>query len=334
MLFEEDRIDDTEVKQEENRVEENSEEAVEAPAEETPAEEVPTEETPVEAAAETNEQAAPEKPEPKSKVKKKKKTVTYTRGQTAFISIVAVFIAIVLSTQITYIFFLNNSKTSQGKASDNNYFYKTLEELQGLYETNYLYGEDLNVSADDLLRAYVDLTGDKYAHYYSEEEWYNEQNSLQGTNAGIGAYVAVDYNEQVINVIYVFKDSPAEKAGLKAGDRIVGVDGQMMKDIGVDVGFDSIAGEIGTNVILIVERGGNQFQMSAVRGYYKYESVITKIIEQDGHKIGYMHILQFISTTPNEFEEAANQMKEVGCEGIVIDLRNNLFTVLAGIKDC
>ena len=120
---------------------------------------------------------------------------------------------------------------------------------------------------------------------------------------------------------------------MKAGDKVIGVDGKMFKEIGVDFGFNSIAGQEGTDVTLTVERGGTQLQITATRGYYTYESVITKIIEQDGHKIGYAHILQFISTTPSEFKNAANQMKAVGCEGLVIDLRNNPGGQLDSIVD-
>lgn len=300
MFFEEENIENTEI----DKQEEQSQEP-----------ETSTEDTVEEKETENSEQ--------KTEQKKPKPKKTYTKGQIVLVSVIAVFLAIVLSTQITFVVFSSIYKTSTYESHKNSYFYGLLEELQSLYDTNYLYNDEIDISEDDLLKQYVILTGDKYAYYYSAKEWYEEQNSLQGTNAGIGAYVSVDYLEQSINVIHVFKDSPAENAGLLAGDKVIGVDGKQFKDIGVDVGFNSIAGEAGTTVTLIVLRNGNQIELTATRGYYKFESVLSKVIVQDGQKVGYIHILEFISTTPEEFKNAANEMKAAGCKGIVIDLRNN-----------
>ena len=313
MFFEDENIDNTEVNHEDNQIQEP-----EPTAEETVEIKEP----------EPTEQTTEQKTQKTQKTKKK-----YSKGQVIFVSVIAVFLAIVLSTQITFVVFSSIYKTSTYESNKNAYFFSLLNELQGLYDANYLYSEEIDISTDDMLKQYVALTGDKYAYYYTAEEWYEEQYSLQGTNAGIGAYVTVNYLDDVIYIIHVFKDSPAEQAGLQAGDIVIGVDGLMFSDIGVDVGFNSIAGEAGTTVTLIVDRNGSQIEITPTRGHYTYESVLTKIIDQDGHKIGYIHILEFMGTTPEEFKNASKQMVSAGCEGIVIDLRNNPGGQLDSIVD-
>ncbi len=300
------------VQEEQVQEEQVEEEQVQEEAQEEQAQQEETQQEPTD----TEEQQT--KPEKKKKDKKR-----YTRGQMVFVSLIAVFLTIVITSQLVFSAATSFYKKEIHKNNENSYFFSLYDELTGLYQSHYLYSDEIDVSVDDLLRQYVISTNDRYAMYYSPEEWYLSQESSMGKSAGIGAYVSLDEAHQCINIIHVFKDSPAEKAGLKAKDIVVGVDGKYFTEIGLENGYNSIPGENGTKVRLTIIRDNAEYDLIVKRGDYIYQSVLTDIIKVDDKKIGYMHILQFIGATFEEFKIAAKELKDKGCVGVVIDVRNN-----------
>ena len=317
-MFSEENTDNRELTTEENtEIEEVTTEDNQAPENET---EQPTVDHGETAVVEQNEPSG-ESRQPKQKKTKNKKT--YTRGQLVFVTCIAVFVSIVITTQVLFIALTGSIKKSTYEDGKNAEFFKLLNELQGIYEANYLYADSMEITTDEMLMQYVALSGDRYARYYTREEWAAEQQSMIGQSAGIGCYVSLDIQNNCIYVIHVFKGSPAYEAGLRDKDVVIAVDGNLFEDIGVEAGYTMVPGKKGTSVTLTVMRNGKRFDFKITRGDYTFEPVMIDVLEIENHKIGYVHIIEFIDTTPEYFDIAVSKLKSEYCEGIIIDLRNN-----------
>jgi carboxyl-terminal processing protease len=117
--------------------------------------------------------------------------------------------------------------------------------------------------------------------------------------------------------------SPAETAGVKAGDKITAVNGVLVSEVGYNAAVNMVAGENGTPVTLKVERDGTEQDITVIRGDYTAYTVIHSLMEENGEKIGYVKIIQFDSITVTQFKNAVEELKASGCEKFIFDLRGN-----------
>lgn len=204
---------------------------------------------------------------------------------------------------------------------------KKLEKIQEYIDQKYLYAKDAdeNALADGLYAGYVDQLGDPYSVYYNEEETEELLQSTSGTYTGIGCLMSQDKKTNVITIIRVFKDSPAEKAGLKANDIINKVDGENIEGEDVSKVVNRIKGESGSSVdigVLRLETKGEEYQQKKItvtRNQVKTPTVEYKMDDE----IGYLSILEFDTITNDQFMEAMDDLESQGMKGLVIDLRNN-----------
>ena len=96
---------------------------------------------------------------------------------------------------------------------------------------------------------------DPYSYYYTPEDYAAMEESVEGTYAGIGTQLIVDPNDYLMTVTRVFKGSPAEEAGVLAGDKIIGVDGVGYTGYEQNQAVAAMRGEPGTEVTITVARG-------------------------------------------------------------------------------
>ena len=192
-----------------------------------------------------------------------------------------------------------------------------------------------------LLKAYVNATGDKYAAYYTAEE-YNElvNSSMLGNSVGIGVKViesaitvgGVEY--KAIKIVDVVKDSPAAKSGVLAGDCVVAIGTELSNTtinvIGYDSALNMLRGEKGTFAEFAVYRpqdAGYVLKFFSIeRDEYVDYSVTYKVVDADVDptgKTGIVKINSFNHTTPTQFDEAIEALKAAGCDKFVFDLRDN-----------
>ncbi len=201
---------------------------------------------------------------------------------------------------------------------------QTYAYVKELFETYYIgeVGEfDEDGATDSLIAAYVASTGDKYARYMNPEAYREYMTSMTGSFVGIGIQVIYDEAAQAMEVILVMPDSPAEKAGISAGDLIVAVDGNTVAEAGYLAVADTIRGEEGTSVSLRLQREEQILELTVVRAPVTSLSVIGSMAS-DG-MTGIIRILQFDDTTPGQFSAAVEQLQNQGSERFVFDLRDN-----------
>lgn len=197
-----------------------------------------------------------------------------------------------------------------------------LSYLKKLIDETYLHDvkeKDLN---EGICKGYIEGLGDQYSAYYDKKETKELTESLDGSFSGIGAVMTQDASSGVITITRVYDDSPAKKAGIKAGDVLYRVEEKTVTGKDLDKVVSWIKGKKGTKVNLTLLRGTNsdKIKVTATRDVINVETVKYKVLE---NQIGYISISEFDSVTGDQFAKALKQLQKKNIKGLVVDLRNN-----------
>lgn len=207
-----------------------------------------------------------------------------------------------------------------------------LSYLKKLIDETYLHDikeKDLN---EGIYKGYVEGLGDQYSAYYDKKETKELSESLDGSFSGIGAVMTQDASSGEITITQVYDDSPAKKAGIKAGDILYRVEEKTVTGKDLDKVVSWIKGKKGTKVNLTLLRGTNsdKIKVTATRDVINVETVKYKVLE---NQIGYISISEFDSVTGAQFAKALKQLQKKNIEGLVVDLRNNPGGSLSTVCD-
>ncbi|MBI3627795.1 MAG: S41 family peptidase [Candidatus Sungbacteria bacterium] len=166
----------------------------------------------------------------------------------------------------------------------------------------------------------VKALGDPYTIYLPPEEAKQFSQDIKGSFGGIGAELGL--LKGIITVIAPLKNSPAEHAGIKAGDSILRIDGKDTNDLTVDGAVHLIRGEKGTQVKLLIYRPSfsQPKEISITRDTIVVPNITTKNL---GNGIFYVQLSEFTETSPDDFRRAVNEFQSSGDSKIILDLRNN-----------
>lgn len=210
-----------------------------------------------------------------------------------------------------------NEVNSENKKLPKNLDYSSVEEVYDALRVNY----DGQLNVDDIINGLktglVESAGDPYTNYLSTEDNEDFDSQLSGTFTGIGAELIEENNVVVVST--PLSGFPAEKAGVKARDIIFKIDGEDATQLTVADAVKKIRGEKGTTVKLTLIREGEQIEVSIVRDVINIPSVKSEVI----NGIGYMTIYRFGDDTTELARKYAQEYKNSGINGIVVDLRNN-----------
>jgi len=158
-----------------------------------------------------------------------------------------------------------------------------------------------------------------------------EQFALENEGGFVGIGARLDDDPLGTKIMTVFDGSPAERAGVLAGDIIVAVDGQSVAGLPSATIVSQIRGEEGTVVSLTVLRKGEKTVLRVRRGRVTIPTVEGKMV--DGSSVGYMSITQFSETTPGQFRDTMDKLMSQGLKGLVIDVRSNPGGVLESVSE-
>lgn len=230
-----------------------------------------------------------------------------------------------LMTQIAELPSVTERAENAGSTSRNNrWFEQKVREIDRQLNQRYIEEIDKDKMYEAAVKGYVDALGDPYTNYLTKEEFEEFNRDLSGTYEGIGVPIVRDADTKAVTIIAPYKDSPGEKAGLKAGDIIVAVDGDDIAGIEVDEVARRIRGQKGTQVTLTVQRKkGNKFDVldiPIIRDEVIIPTIEAKMLEE---QIGYIAIFGFDEPTADQFSRELNQLKNQGIKGLIIDLRGN-----------
>jgi len=202
--------------------------------------------------------------------------------------------------------------------------YDEIEELYDILRRDFDGDLSLEQLLDGLKTGLAEATGDPYTVYLNEEESAQFLSDLNGTFTGIGAELGLDGDRLII--VAPLSGFPAEKAGLRAQDSIIKINGQDTHGLKVEAAVSTIRGPAGTDVTLTILRGNEQFDVTITRAAITVPSVTSEI--RDG--IGILTISRFAEDTVKLAQAAARDFKSADVRGVVLDLRNNSGGFLSG----
>ncbi len=221
-------------------------------------------------------------------------------------------------------------KNVQNKDLPDNLDYSSVESLYDALKASYDGKLDTAKLLDGIKTGLVEASGDPYTIYLNTKDAEDFNNQLSGTFSGIGAELGQDANKNLI-VVAPIAGFPAAKAGIRPQDMIVEIDGKSTSGLNVAEAVTKIRGPKGTTVKLRILRDKKQdLNFTITREDIKVPSVKHEILAGN---IGYLQITQFNDDTTELSQKAAQEFKNKGVKGVVVDLRGNPGGLLTAAVD-
>lgn len=220
-----------------------------------------------------------------------------------------VFFAVVLSAQVSF------ALTDKGYESLHT-FSRVLQQV----ETNYVEPVDDQILVRGAIRGMLDVL-DPHSVYMSPAVYKELRMETGGKFAGVGLEVTI--KKGWITVVSPIEGSPADRAGIKAGDRIIKINGKSTREMDLTEAVGLMRGKSGTHVLLTILREDNKhpFDVSLARKVIKVPSVRAELLSD---RIGYVRITSFQERTGTDLANAVHDMEKSGpLVGLILDLRNN-----------
>ncbi len=188
---------------------------------------------------------------------------------------------------------------------------------------------DTEALAQGAVRGMLEVLGDPYTSFLDAEAYQLSLRSLEGSFEGIGAYVTI--KDEQLMIIAPIADSPADRAGIRAGDVILEVDGQSTTGMSLAEAVLLVQGPEGTRVdLLVLHEGETEPELiSIIRAVIEVPSVEFEMREE----IAYIIISHFSERTTGELLPVMEAIVQQGAEGIVLDLRSNPGGLLDTVVD-
>ena len=245
--------------------------------------------------------------------------IKYTTLETIIVMIIVFGLGLIVGGIIIY---NRNNKPAL------NEFMATYDEIVD----NYYQKIDENELLEAGISGMVKYLGDPYSTYMSKDDAENFSEDVDGTYQGIGA--EIKYNEKNLPAIgEVFKNTPAEKAGLKENDIILKVDDTLVKDKSLSEIADVVKGKSGTKVSITVMREKEEKTFTITRAVVDNISVVSEMINSNNKKIGYIYISRFASNTTKQFKEKLESLEKDKIDSLIIDVRGNTGGYLTTVTD-
>lgn len=197
--------------------------------------------------------------------------------------------------------------------------YKKIEALEEYIRNNYYQDVSEVDFITSMTKGLFEALEDPYSQYFTGEEFKSYTEQASGEYEGIGVYVAPG-EDGLITVISPVNDSPGFEAGLQPNDKILKVDNISYTADQLQEAVNNIRGEKGTEVILTINREGEEFDVPVVRRRIKLEAVSHEMLD---NKIGQIQISSFDQDVAIEFKSALDALEAENMEGLIIDLRYN-----------
>lgn len=245
-------------------------------------------------------------------------------------NIYRVIMLIVLTAVITFMvttiamyskFQNSGSLYSNGSSSSSeNTLVKTLQSFKAMINKLYIGDVDEDAMIEGALKGYVEGLGDPYTEYYTKEEMADLREELNSEYVGIGVYIGNNAVDNTIVIAGTIKSSPAEEAGLKAGDVVEKIDDVSYTGKQLSEATNVLKAEEGTTVKLTILRDEKEIEINITRRKITVEHVSSKMMDNN---VAYIKIDSFDNNVADSFKSQLTDLMKGNVNGIIIDLRSN-----------
>jgi carboxyl-terminal processing protease len=196
-------------------------------------------------------------------------------------------------------------------------------EIVDSIEDNFYKPVDKKKLDDASLKGIVESLDDPYSHYLTPKEAKQFDESVSGEFEGVG--MNVEQDRRGLKVLRVFDGSPAQDAGIRRGDFILGVNGRSIAGVNSEVATSRIKGPAGTAVTLRVFTPGADRDRTVKVKRERIEVPVARgrMVERDGHKVGVVELLSFSNGAHGLLRREVDRLQDKGAEAFVLDLRGN-----------
>ena len=219
---------------------------------------------------------------------------------------------------LVFLVFLAPLTVKTAKSGTDSAYQTKISKLLAYLDQYALAEYDEELIETSLAKGLIAGLDDKYAQYYTAEEFAALIEGESGEYSGIGVSIIMN-DDGNIEVYKVFSGTPASEAGIVVGDIITEVEGirdfETLDDI-----VALVRGATGTEVNIVIEHDGAEIPMTLVRAKVQEEAVQYRML--DGG-IGYIYISQFVKVADSQFDTALNELAGQGMTSLMIDLRDN-----------
>ena len=208
-----------------------------------------------------------------------------------------------------------------------------VEQAYSLILSSYVEKVDQEKLIEGAIQGMLATLEDPYSVYMDAKTAKQFNETLESSFQGIGAEVSMVDNKIVI--VSPFKDSPAEKAGIKPNDQILKVDGESVEGLDLYEATMRIKGEKGTTVQLEIQRQGlkEPLKINVKRDEIPQITVNADMKQQAGENIGYVEITSFSEDTAKEFYKELEKLEKQKMNGLIIDVRGNPGGFLSSVQE-
>ena len=242
--------------------------------------------------------------------------------------ILTAFITFIITSLAMYTYFTNNTGYALINNTTSNTDLSTegvpsyLKKIRSAIDKYFLWKENIDETKleDGAIKGYVEGLEDEYTEYIPASEMKEYTENINGSFVGIGIYMIEDEESNRVLVYYPIPGSPAEEAGIQAGDLIISVDGKEYTAEDFDTISNYIKGEEGTKVKIEIDRNGTRKSFEITRKKINTNPISSKLLNKT---IGYIKLPSFDENTSLDFKEKTEALVKDGAKSLIIDLRNN-----------
>ena len=171
-----------------------------------------------------------------------------------------------------------------------------------------------------LYKGLLESLDDPYSTYYTADEFEQIMIDTSGEYAGVGMTLTQRTDTNQVFVVQVYEGSPAEQAGLMAGDELISADGYMAQEMDLETFVSHIRGEENSTVDIVYARDGQQQEVTETRAHVSTPSVSYQMLDAN---ILSIQISDFAHNTHDQYEAAIKDLKNHAMLAVIFDLRSN-----------
>lgn len=243
--------------------------------------------------------------------------------------LITIILTAIITFAVTYLFIYGritreaDGSISTSEALKDDTYRTKLAQIRQLIDSEYLGEIDENELRESTIKGYVDGLNDIYSEYYTVEEMQELLSDMESSYTGIGVYITLDTENNLVKIYGFLDGSPAKEAGLEIGDYIVGINGETLTGDDFENTSKRIMGEEGTTVTLTIARKGQSGTQdyTITRKRIEIKSLSYQVLDNN---IGYIYVSTFDKDkVSEEFNTAIIDLKTKGITSLIVDLRNN-----------